>query len=81
MDAPALIEEEFQVNPMLISNWELEFNIDLTQAGLKETIEKSVAETEEDGWHLRKTTDLIKVWTKARGSDINQNIPVLRVEH
>lgn len=33
------------------------------------------------GWDLRKSTDLIKVWTNSNGTAINQNIPAMRVEH
>ena len=38
-------------------------------------------ENDQGGWVERKKTDLIKVWTRARGSDISPSIATLRVEH
>lgn len=38
-------------------------------------------ENDEGAWIVRKSTALIKVWTRSRGSDINPAIPCLRVEH
>jgi hypothetical protein len=72
----------FYVNPKLVNQDEqsLEFSPD----NLKNIIDKAVAEgvdNDEGNWIVRKTTPLIKVWTRAVGSDINPNIPSLRVEH
>jgi len=36
---------------------------------------------DEGNWVHRKTTDIIKVWTRYQGTEMNPSIPCLKVEH
>ena len=46
---------------------------------MKDEINNKISDLE--GWYLRKSTDLIKVWTNSKGTAINDSIPAMRVEH
>ena len=38
-------------------------------------------DNDDGNWDIRKSDDLIKVWTRWNGSEFNQSLPVIRTEH
>jgi hypothetical protein len=67
----------FVVDPQLLNEWELD--VEFTPSGLKSEMDSLISDLE--GWDLRKSTDLIKVWSNSNGTDVNDSIPAMRVEH
>lgn len=57
----------FLVDPKLLN--ELEMDIEFTPSGLKSEMDAQISNLE--GWDLRKSTDLIKVWTNSNGTAVN----------
>ena len=58
---------------------QFEKETEFTPEGLKKEIDASIADL--SGWKLRKSTDLIKVWGKYAGTNVNGDIPAIRCEH
>jgi hypothetical protein len=57
----------FLVDPQLLND--LEMDIEFTPSGLKREMDAQISNLE--GWDLRKSTDLIKVWTNSNGTVVN----------
>lgn len=59
-------------------------NIEFTPLGLKRCIDSfmvEMADIDALGYTLQKESDLVRVWTRSSGIDVNPDIPVARVDH